>query len=351
MHWKKTRKVSEAQRLIQGEGSIKQLTAAIKERHPAVFLITGKHFQLADPPDLFKGLSLTHYIRSGVNVEEEEVEKAFHSFSNNTIQAIVAIGGGSVIDLAKAIVYRCVQLGLAAPYFIAVPTTAGSGSEATHFGVIYNDKKKYSLAHESLLPQLVVLDPALTYSLSPYLTAVSGMDAFSQAVEAFWNKNATEDSNRLATGCIEGWKELFLKAVEQPTPEARRKMLLASNLAGRAINITRTTGPHALSYYLTSHHAIPHGQAVGLFLPLFFLYNAPLKELCSLLKVKNETEAKEMIRQTMKQAGLGTSFLDLGLNKEDILDKLLDEVNEERFANNPTPFDREKLKELIQEHL
>ncbi|NOT50161.1 MAG: phosphonoacetaldehyde reductase [Chitinophagaceae bacterium] len=343
--------MSAAQRLIQGENSINQLPAAIKNRYPSVFLITGKHFQLADHPGLFKGLSITHYVRSGAIVEEEEVERAFNEFSNNTSQAIVAIGGGSVIDLAKGIVYRCIQLGLAVPYFIAIPTTAGSGSEATHFAVVYRDKKKYSLVHESLLPQLVVLDPVLTYSVSPYQTAVSGMDAFSQAIESFWNVNATDESKRFATGCIEWWEESFLKTVGQPSPGTRRKMLMASNLAGRAINITRTTGPHALSYYLTTNHDIPHGQAVALFLPAFFLYNAPQEELCSLLKVRNESGAREMIRQIMEQAGLATSFSGLNLDKENVLDKLLDEVNQERFANNPAPFDREKLKQLIREYL
>lgn len=343
--------MSATQRLIQGEDSIKQLAAAIKERHSAVFLITGKHFQLADHPDLFKALSVTPYIRSGSNVEEEEVEKAFNEFSNNTIQAIVAIGGGSVIDLAKAVIYRCIQLGLAVPYFIAVPTTAGSGSEATHFAVIYRDKKKYSLAHPGLSPQLVILDPVLTYSLSSYQTAVSGMDAFSQAVESFWNVNATHESKQYAVESILLWKDSFSDAVKNPNPVNRKEMLMASHLAGKAINITRTTGPHALSYYLTIHHDIPHGQAVALFLPIFFLYNAPFKELCALLKVESETEAKKMIQQTMKQAGLATSFSELGLKKEDIIEDLPDEVNEERFANNPAPFDREKLKQLILDHL
>jgi alcohol dehydrogenase len=344
--------MSAEQRLIQGENSIQELSSAIiSAGHHSIFLISGKHFQLSDHPGLFKGLSITHYIRSGAIVEEEEVEKAFSEFSNNTMQAIVAIGGGSVIDLAKAIVYRCVQLGLAAPYFVAIPTTAGSGSEATHFAVVYRDKKKYSVAHESLLPQLVVLDPVLTYSLSPHQTAVSGMDAFSQAVESFWNVNATEESRRFATGCIEWWKESFLKTVEQPAADTRKKMLMASNLAGKAINITRTTGPHALSYYLTSHHDIPHGQAVALFLPVFFLYNQPVKELCTLLDAKDEYDAMKSIQQIMKRSGLATNFSELDLNKEDILDKLLDEVNEERFANNPTPFDREKLKHLILEYL
>lgn len=344
--------MSAAQRIIKGEDSIQELSSAITGAgHQSIFLITGKHFQFNEYSNLFKGLSITHFIRSGANVEEEEVEKASGKFAEDPVQAIVAIGGGSVMDLAKAVMHRCIELGLSTPFFVAIPTTAGSGSEVTHFAVVYKDKKKHSLVHPDLLPQLVILDPVLTYSLSSYQTAVSGMDAFSQAVESFWNVNATGESKQYATESILLWKGSFLDAVKDPNPVNREKMLMASYLAGKAINITRTTGPHALSYYLTINHNVPHGQAVSLFLPIFFLYNQPVKELCILLDAKDEYEAMQVIRQIMKQAKLATTFSELGLNKEDILDKLLDEVNEERFANNPGAFDRKKLKQLLLEHL
>ncbi len=341
-----------AQKIIKGENSVKKIAAAIADAgHHSIFLVTGKHFQLQDYPGLFNGLFVNHFIKSGTNVEGEEVQEAFTFFLKDTTQAVVAIGGGSVMDLAKAIIHCCVESSINIPFFIAVPTTAGSGSEATHFAVIFKKKRKYSLVHHRLLPQKVILDPVLTYSLSPHQTAVSGMDAFSQAVESFWNQNATIESKQYATESILLWKDSFLLAVNQPTEEARKKMLSASYLAGKAINITRTTGPHALSYYLTIHHGVPHGQAVALFLPLFFLYNMPGKEICSILEVNDERGAKEMIQQAMRQAGLGTIFSELIINKEVNIDELLDEVNEERFANNPVTFDREKLKQLIKEHL
>jgi alcohol dehydrogenase len=339
-------------KLIQGENSIQQIAAEISGAgYDSVFLISGKHFQPEINSGFLPGISTNHYIKSAANVEEVETEKAFRQFSKRINQAIVAIGGGSVIDLAKAVIHRCIESSLPVPFFTAIPTTAGSGSEATHFAVVYKQKRKYSLVHPGLLPQLVILDPSLTYSLPAYQTAVSGIDAFSQAVESFWNLNSTEESKEYAHESILLWKNFFIKTVNQPDPQVREKMLLASHLAGKAINITRTTGPHALSYYLTAHHHIPHGQAVALFLPVFFLFNKPGKELCSLLSVKNELEAKEMIQQVLQQAGLAVNFAELGLNKESILDGLLDEVNEERFANNPAAFDREELKRLIKEHL
>lgn len=143
----------------------------------------------------------------------------------------------------------------------------------------------------------------------------------------------------------------FLKTVHSPYREDREKMLLAAHKAGNAINITRTTGPHALSYFLTANHSVPHGQAVALFLPLFFIYNNPGNELCSLLGVSDPFAAKEMIRQAMQDAGLKITLAELGINKRAIIDVLLDEVNEERFANNPVAFDRGGLKELIIQYL
>ncbi len=352
MHSIKAKKVSEEQKIIQGDNSIQQLSKELTGAgYNAIFLITGKHFRLNDHPGLFNGITVTHFIKSGPNVEVGEVQDVFADFSAEKGRAIVAIGGGSVMDLAKAVIHRSIDLSMSIPFFAAVPTTAGSGSEATYFAVIYKDKKKYSLVNQALLPQLVILDPSLTYSLSNYQTAVTGMDAFSQAVESFWNINATVASKQFATDSILLWKEFFLKTVDQATPEGREKMLQASHLAGKAINTTRTTGPHALSYYLTIHHHIPHGQAVALFLPVFFLYNQPVVELCALLNVNDGYSAMQMIRETMKEAGLAIDLAGLGISKENIIDKLLDEVNEERFANNPVAFDREKLKQLILEYL
>jgi alcohol dehydrogenase class IV len=263
----------------------------------------------------------------------------------------LAIGGGSVIDLSKALILKNGEEKKPIPFFVAAPTTAGSGTEATHFAVVYKYKKKISLVDPVLLPQLVILDPVLTYSLTPYQTAVSGMDVLAQAVESYWNKNATGESKMHSIQAILTWKDFFINAVKSPDEKSREKMQYAAYLAGKAINITRTTGPHALSYFLTANHGIPHGHAVALFLPLFFLYNRNQEELYHLLGVENEKEAEHYILHCMKEAGLATKLSELNIDKENIIESLLDEVYEERFANNPMPFDSDKLKQLILEHL
>lgn len=340
------------QKLVQEKNAIQQAAALIKEAgFHDVFLITGKHFQLHNDYSFLEGIKITDYLKEGVNVEEKEIGNAYKAYSNSKVHAILAIGGGSVIDLAKALIWKIIQDSKPIPFFMAAPTTAGSGTEATHFAVVYQGKKKRSLVNQTLLPQAVLLDPILTYTLSPYQTAVSGFDVFAQAVEAYWNKNATGESKIFAIQAISIWKEHFIKAVTAPDELSREKMQYAAYLAGKAINITRTTGPHALSYYLTANNGVPHGQAVGLLLPVFFLYNTEQEELYHLLAVENKTEAYQYIVDMMSQAGLATKLSELDIDKNEIIDQLLDEVNEERFANNPTSFDKEKLKQLIIEHL
>ena len=340
------------QKIIKGQGTILQADEQLMENGcKTIFLITGRHYQLTGEfVDLKDGI-VDHYIKSGPNVEEAEVEEAYKRFLKEPSAAVVAIGGGSVMDLAKAIIYKQVQGNQEIPFFLAAPTTAGSGSEATQFAVIYKDKKKLSLEHAALLPQLVILDPNLIKSLSRYQFAVSGMDVLCQSIEALWNKNVTENARQYATESIKLWNESFLPAVKKTNQEVVEKMLMSSHLAGKAISITRSTGPHAMSYYLTSHHDVPHGHAVALFLPLFFIYNQPSPEICATIGAENPEEAKEIVQEIMKQAGLAITLAELGIDKAAIADKLVDEVNEDRFSNNPVAFNREMLIGLIKTHL
>ena len=128
------------------------------------------------------------------------------------------------------------------------------------------------------LPDIAILDPQLSSTLPPRQTAISGIDALSQAIESFWSVHATDNSRLLAKEAIVTLIEYLPQGVHAPTLQIREKLLWASHLSGQAINMTRTTGPHALSYFLSAHYKILHGQAVALFLPVFFLYNSSVNE-------------------------------------------------------------------------
>ncbi|UYV14059.1 MAG: phosphonoacetaldehyde reductase [Phycisphaera sp.] len=188
---------------------------------------------------------------------------------------LVAVGGGSCIDLAKAtalgldhrndveaIIRGRSSIRGAAPV-IAVPTTAGSGSQATSFGVLYVEGRKKSIDHPALRPAAAVLDHRFIESLPPRLSAVSGLDALCQCIESIWACGATERSRTLATEGGTLMFEYLVAAARDQDPAACQAIMLGAHLSGCAINISRTTAAHAYSYALTQRYGVPHGLAVA----------------------------------------------------------------------------------------
>lgn len=275
------------QLVLEGKESLNQIPIQLKAKGvERVLLVTGKNSYIKSSANILlqpslANFSTTRFFDFEENPKLEDVIKGIKIFQNNNCQAILAVGGGSVIDMAKLIkAYNDVddnisskiiknEVGNCTIDLIVVPTTAGSGSEATHFAVVYINDKKYSVANKEILPSSVFLLPELTLTTSSYLTAVTGLDAFSQAIESWWSVNSTKESinySKLAIELI--WNNLPLAVVENDI-EAKKKMLKGAHLAGKAINITKTTAPHALSYGFTTHCGLPHGHAVAIFLPAF----------------------------------------------------------------------------------
>jgi alcohol dehydrogenase len=357
-----------AQEVISGNGSINNIQGLLSTHgYSDPFIIMGGHLQQQEKSLL--PFTYTRWLKNGPNVLQEEIDACYAAFVSSGSRAIIAIGGGSVMDLAKAVLYNTVDKETSLPYFICVPTTAGSGSEATRFAVIYQNNIKASLDAAALLPQAVILDPVLTSALSFHQTAVSGIDALAQAIESYWNVHATSSSQAFSEEAINLLLQYLPAAVTAPTPAIREKILWAAHLAGKAINITRTTGPHALSYHLTANYHVPHGQAVAFFLPVFFLYNgtvtnettnhpdgaekvlAVMQRLYRLLGVNSAPDAANFIQQLMKKIGLTVRLEELGIDKGSIIDPLLESVNAQRFGNNPVAMNKERLKNLCIEYL
>ncbi|HZX49850.1 MAG TPA: iron-containing alcohol dehydrogenase, partial [Candidatus Paceibacterota bacterium] len=200
----------------------------------------------------------------------------------------------------------------------------------------------YSFSHEFLLPRYAVIDAELTYSLPPNVTADSGMDALAQAIEAFWSTNATPESKEYSRQAIQLILPNFVIAVNSPIPQAREAMAQGAHLAGKAINIAKTTACHALSYPFTVHYGVAHGHAVGLTLPEMIEYNAKtmekadLQELVLLLGAKTPAQAANNIRSLMQEISLETTLRELGITDlRQIQELVLKEVNTERLGNNP----------------
>ena len=291
------------------------------------------------------------------NPKLEDVQSGIELYRRVKPDIVVAVGGGSAIDMAKLInVYAAegvqgnVSRGVP---LIAIPTTAGAGSEATQFATVYIDKLKHSISDEALLPNVTIVDPALTRSLPPLVTATSGMDALSQAIESYWCVNSTDESKRYAREAIGLIVPHLREAVHAPADEPRLAMAQGAHLAGKAINITRTTAPHALSYALTSRFGVPHGQAVSLTLPAVFNFNygvtaedtadprgaayvkRTLEDICAYLGCGTVFEASAMLRQLMLDIGLATTFAELKIDQQQAIEVVVREVNTERLVNNP----------------
>lgn len=274
--------------------------------------------------------------------------------------AIIAIGGGSVLDMGKLLRFFLTHGGdmLNGPYIpngkdiplIAIPTTAGTGAEATHFAVLYDEQgKKHSIADISILPDCAVVYPPLTYGQSPYVTACSGFDALAQAIEAYWNKNATKESDRYAEKAMELIYPSLPDAVNHPTKEVRDMMAEGAYWAGRAINITKTTAPHAFSYPFTSLYGIPHGHAVSMVFPKIAdlnLSKGDIREekeryLVNILNINNNTE--ESLSRYIVSLGLA-----IPSNDYDI-EKIIDGISLERLANNPISISKTETEYLLSE--
>lgn len=369
---------------IFGNGKLDTLEGLVDTfNSPKVFLVTGKSsYEHSEKKtyieDILKEKRICRHHDFNVNPELSDLIKGTQQIRQFDPGLIIAIGGGSVLDTAKLLsilpteknkAIEIIKGASPVPHrtipFIAVPTTAGSGSEATHFAVAYIDKTKYSVASKDLLPDYSIIDPELTYTMPRELMAVTAFDAFCQAVESYWAVNTTPESRKYAAESITCITEIFDRLMEKPDAETREKMMKASHLAGKAINISKTTGPHAVSYTLTMNYGIPHGYAVILTLPDFFIHHAKapeerintglsyrkhkerLSELCDLLNVNNHESAAKKIRQMVKSAGLKTKLSEIGVKRKNELEKIIGNVNMERLENNPVKMSEENLRSIL----
>ena len=255
-----------------------------------VFLIRGKHSFISSGAeyilsDLFRrhACFVSEFSDFQENPILEEVNNGCNFFEKSKSDIIIACGGGSVLDMAKLIRFKAAYDGdLVDSVFekkkeltplIALPTTAGTGCEATPFAVCYKNSIKYSVAHNDMLPDYAVIFPQFTYNNSSYLTACTGFDALSQSIEAYWNVNATAESDEYAKRAISVLWDNLPKVVNSPSNEIRDLMSVAAYWSGCAIAITKTTAPHAFSYAFTTHCGYPHGHAVALSFPFFMALN------------------------------------------------------------------------------
>lgn len=352
------------QTIISGYGSAQKIRDILQERqHRKFMLVCGKSFDHSGLKGAFDGLD-AEYVRFSdfsPNPLYEQVEKGVERFNRENCDMLVAVGGGSALDVAKCIKLFCkMEQGknyLEQPYvdsgvpLVAIPTTAGTGSESTRFAVIYYEGKKQSVAHDSILPDYAILDPTPLSFLPVYQKKCTTLDALCQAIESWWSVNSTEVSKAYSQKAIELILGNYKAFIFDNHGQAAEKIMLGANYAGRAINITQTTAAHAMSYKMTSLFGIPHGHAVAIGLPVIFAYMAEHLEKCIDSRGKDylwgvfQDIAKSFGQEEPREAvcSFNNLLAELEIERPQIrkeqLQVLTESVNPTRLKNNPVELD------------
>lgn len=366
--------------------AINQIKNILKKEKPtSILLVRGnKSYNISGAKDIIEpqlsGYKLTQLFGFHKSPLTEDIKKTIDVINKEKIDFIIAVGGGTVMDVAKAASILYKEKGPIEEYItgkqkpqgknikrLLIPTTAGTGAEVTPFSVVYVNKKKYSLGHPSMSPDYVILAPELTHNLSPRITAQTGADALAQAIEGFWSAKATEESKRYSREAIPLILNNLSKAVNNPTPESRKAMLFGAHLAGKSIAIAKTTAAHSLSYPLTSYHNIPHGHAVMLTLPYFFPINEKstkkniqegltieyvkktFSELLFLLEVENGEEARDKLLDLMDKVHLERKLTAFGIQEKDLQNIVDNGFDPHRVINNPVKITQEMVWKILEE--
>lgn len=358
------------QRLLIGEQAHRQMGDVLKQYGTQrLLVVAGKSFATSPVRAYLSTLScqITHFGGFSPNPTYEEVVAGVDLFRREQCDAILSVGGGSAMDVAKAIkLFAPMTLKTGEthlqqtpqywhlPHF-AVATTAGTGSESTRYSVLYHHGVKQSIVHDSIFPEVAVLDPILLQTLSDYQKKCTLLDALCQCIEAIWSIHATPESTAYAgqgIGLILQHAQAYLSG----DTAAAQAVLRAANASGQAINITQTTAAHAMSYELGGMCDLPHGYAVALCLPLLFDHmigqidhaKHPERSRQALDAIATAFDATDW-RQALEQFEALFASLELepprAIHKAE-LEQLVQAVNPTRLANHPIALTPDEIRTM-----
>ena len=355
------------QKIING---IAQLPAILKEVGcEKLFLVVDSSYPFLNIKDVIEALPVNERVMFSdftPNPLYEQVCNGIELLKTSNCDTILAVGGGSAIDVAK-----CIKLAVLANEgnaslipplvstrvkcdgskipFIAIPTTAGTGSESTHNAVMYYEGAKQTVTNDGVLPDYAILEPSVLKTLPLYQKKCTMMDALCQGIESWWSVNSTEESYEYSRKTIELIMANWRKYIFENDDEAAAQIMLAANYGGRAINITQTTAAHAMSYKITSLYKLPHGHAVAVCLPEIWEYMIGHMDKCidsrgqdyladifakisRSLGCDNPKQAITKFRQMMSDMELMNP---VAVNRDEELNILSYSVNPVRLKNNP----------------
>lgn len=320
---------------------------------------------------LLSNFSWTLYEGIPATPNSSAIDSLASTIRQANADVVVGVGGGSVLDTAKVAsmlkdssesVQRYLvggaQMVEGGIPFVAIPTTAGTGSEVTPWATIWDEEiqRKQSLEHPSMFPKVALVDPDLTMTMPAALAAATGLDALAQAIEAYWSRNAQPASDAYALAAVRNVMGNLRSSCQQVDTQARYSMALGSLFAGLAFSNTKTTICHSLSYPMTARFGVIHGQAVAVTLPACLRWNAnaisdKVPALLGAMNCHSVDDAAAEIESLMTHVGLATRLSDLGIRSSDLNHVITDGLSYDRAANNPRPVSYENILRLLTEIL
>jgi alcohol dehydrogenase len=366
-------------RVIFGQGTVGRLGELAREiGGRRVLLVTDKgltqagHAKPAINSLLAADLAVAVFDDVTPNPTTDDVDRALEVARSEKIDLLVGLGGGSSLDCAKGVNFLFTNGGRMEDYkgvgraklpllpMIAVPTTAGTGSEAQSFALIADAKTHMKMAcgDKKAACRIALLDPDLTVSMPPSVTAATGIDALSHALETFVSKPRNAISNLFSRNAWRLLAQGFRTVLREPTDlNARAAMLLGAHLAGGAIENSMLGATHALANPLSAHFNITHGIAIGVMLPHVIQYNSevvgPLYSefavdagLCSSGDPAAADVLSRFVASLVAEADCPTNLTDAGADRS-LVDVLAQEAATQWTANfNPRPVDPSQFAEL-----
>ena len=358
------------------------LSEALKDA-TKVFLVCDSSFPFLPIKDEIENTGVPHVMFSDFtpNPLYEQVCKGIDLFQITKCNSILAVGGGSAIDVAK-----CIKLAVLAKEgndaiipplvntqvecdgtqlpFIAIPTTAGTGSESTHNAVMYFEGAKQTVTNDGILPDVAILEPKVLKTLPLYQKKCTMLDSLCQGIESWWSVNSTEESYEYSRKCIELIMANWRKYIFDNDDEAAANIMLGANYGGRAINITATTAAHAMSYKITSLYKLPHGHAVAIGLPEIWDYmlshmdkcldprgaeylDSVFTKIALAMGCPTPTAAIATFRQMLIDMDINHPTSGLSFRTSD-LSLLTSSVNPIRLKNNPIELDKDSIHVLYE---
>ena len=350
-----------------------------------LFLVIDSSYPFLNIKDAIEALPVEEKIKFSdftPNPLYEQVCNGIELLKQSKCDTILAVGGGSAIDVAK-----CIKLAVLAEEgnaaiipplvsqrlpidgskipFIAIPTTAGTGSESTHNAVMYYEGVKQTVTNDGVLPDYAVLEPSVLKTLPLYQKKCTMMDALCQGIESWWSINSNEESYEYSRKTIELIMANWRKYIFENDDEAAAQIMLAANYGGRAINITQTTAAHAFSYKITSLYGLPHGHAVAVCMGEIWDYMLSHVEKCIdtrgqdylsqifndiavAMGVGDPQTARNLFCGILQEMELSSPVSETAQRSSDIA-VLSSSVNPTRLKNNPVELDAITIHKLYEE--